>query len=105
MNEPRVESLSYAVFSDSHTQYKNPKVQDFRNLLGRFLLAEGQLTFWPDEHFASVEEAQAAVNSFLRAWFLLRGPELVEGHQIGSTSRRHCIHGHHEGHTPRQSLL
>ena len=68
MNEPRVESLSYAVSSAAHTQYKNPKPQDFHTALGRFLLVDGRLTFWPDENFGSVEDARAAVEPYLRDW-------------------------------------
>lgn len=68
MNPPRIESLTFQIGSDPHTQYEHPEQMAFANALGRFQAADGKLVWWPDENFLDIGEARNAVASFLNDW-------------------------------------
>ncbi len=61
MNSPKIESLTFQISSDPHTRYERTEPTEFANALGRFRAADGMLTWWPEEDFFDVEEAQGAV--------------------------------------------
>lgn len=68
MNPPRIESLTFQISSEPHTQYEHPERMAFANALGRFQAVDGKLVWWPDENFFDIEEARNAVASFLKDW-------------------------------------
>jgi hypothetical protein len=45
LNPPKIESLTYQISSDPHTQYERAEPTEFANTLGRFRLVDGMLTW------------------------------------------------------------
>ena len=68
MSATRVAYLGYAISSDAHTRYDEPRPSEFDHPMGRFCVQKNRLTFIPAEDFVSVQDARAAVEPFLRAW-------------------------------------
>ncbi|MBB6096037.1 hypothetical protein HNQ60_004928 [Povalibacter uvarum] len=68
MRDPHVEAIHYKVGSAETISYNNPRPINFSNHLGEFTLSDGYLRVIPVEHFASANEARAAIDPFLSAW-------------------------------------
>ena len=70
MNDPHVESLEYKLETDDTLRFDNP--DPLEGDAGRFTyrLADSVLTVTMKDHYATEEEARAAVYRFVRAWEL-----------------------------------
>ncbi len=68
MNDPHVESLLYRLKTTETLKFKDPPPLEYATDELRLSLAEGWLTVWPNNHFASEEDARATVEPYLRTW-------------------------------------
>jgi hypothetical protein len=68
MNDPHVESLLYRLKTAETLEFKDPPPLEYATDELRMSLAEGWLTVWPNDHFASEEDARATVEPYLRTW-------------------------------------
>lgn len=68
MRDPHVEAVYFTAGSADDISYKDPDPLAFPHHLGDFSLADGVLKVIPTEHFCSGQEANQAIEGFLRAW-------------------------------------
>ena len=68
MNDPHVETLYYRVEHDDSLDYTNADPMEHDDNLTHVEISGRQVTIRPKEHYATVEEAKAAVEPFVRQW-------------------------------------
>ena len=68
MNDPHVATLHYRVEHDDSLDYTNADPMEHDDDLIHVEISGRQVTIRPKEHYATVEEAKAAVEPFVRRW-------------------------------------
>jgi hypothetical protein len=68
MNDPHVQSLEYQIVPDATLVYDNPPRVERETEEFYIQLADGVLTVTMKAHYATEDEARAAVRPFIRAW-------------------------------------
>ena len=68
MKDPHVDWMSYRIESNPTLRLENPPAVEKDTPEFQLLLRDGIATFRFKQHYASVEEAQRGIASFLRAW-------------------------------------
>lgn len=68
IDDPHVESLEYRFVSDPTRVYESPSPVEGDAAAFKWRLADGRLTVTMKDHHATVPEARAAVDAFVRAW-------------------------------------
>ena len=71
MNDPHVATLHYHVDHDDSLDYDNADPLEHDDDLIHVEISGRQVTIRPKEHYATVEEAKAAVEPFVRQWEFL----------------------------------
>lgn len=68
MNDPHVDSLRYRLKTDKSLEFADPPPLTTETSNLRLRLERNVVTVWPKTHYSSAEDAQEAVEPYLRAW-------------------------------------
>ena len=68
MNDSHVQALHYWVSHDDSVDYSGAEPQEYEDDLLYLIVRDGEVTIEPKNHYATEEEALAAIDGFLRHW-------------------------------------
>ena len=68
MNDPHVKAIHYFIYHDDSVDYSDATALAFEDDLFHVKAEKGEVVFEPKDHYATEEEAKAAVEGLVRQW-------------------------------------